>query len=141
MRTSTAPREGGSVTSLVEPARAPDLTPEREHPPELDSDHGPRPSGLHRVCSITRRTRLMRSQGCQRRASVLFTSSSARARVHRCRAAIGAPRLGGLVNDAVPIGGLCEIEAFYAPKRRRHKATANHFEQRTDGTLRITRQR
>jgi hypothetical protein len=38
-----------------------------------------RASTLQRVCSITRKTRLMRSQGCQRRASVQFTSSSARA--------------------------------------------------------------
>src|SRR5215813_1776334 len=35
-----------------------------------------RASALHRVCGITRRTRLMRSQGCQRRASVSATSSS-----------------------------------------------------------------
>jgi hypothetical protein len=41
-RTSTAPDEEGAVTSLVEPARAPDLTPQRERLPELDSDHGPR---------------------------------------------------------------------------------------------------
>jgi hypothetical protein len=37
----------------------------------LTTDHC---SALHRVCSITRRTRLMRSQGCQRRASLSFTS-------------------------------------------------------------------
>jgi hypothetical protein len=37
-------------------------------------------SALQRVCSITRRTRLMRSHGCQRRALVSLTSSSARAR-------------------------------------------------------------
>ena len=33
---------GGAVTSLVEPPRAPNLAPERERPPELDPDHGPR---------------------------------------------------------------------------------------------------
>src|SRR5713101_3765139 len=33
-------------------------------------------SALQRVCSITRKTRLMRSQGCQRRASVKETGPS-----------------------------------------------------------------
>src|SRR5437899_3210909 len=42
MRTSTAPREEGSVTSLVEPPRAPDLTPQRERLLELDADVLPR---------------------------------------------------------------------------------------------------
>ena len=36
------PHEEGAVTSLVEPARAPDLTPQRERPLELDTDHSPR---------------------------------------------------------------------------------------------------
>src|SRR5215831_14820232 len=40
----------------------------------LTTDHA---SALHRVCSITRKTRLMRSHGCQRRASLLFTIPSA----------------------------------------------------------------
>ena len=42
MRTSTAPHEEGAVTSLVEPARAPDLAPQRERPRELDPDLRPR---------------------------------------------------------------------------------------------------
>src|SRR4029434_8809880 len=70
---STPPR---SVTALVEPARAPDLAPERESPLELRADLRPR-SALQRVCSIARRTRLMRSHGCQRWASVSFISPSA----------------------------------------------------------------
>jgi hypothetical protein len=47
---------------LVEPPRAPDLAPQRESSLELSltTDHA---SALQRVCSITRRTRLMRSQG------------------------------------------------------------------------------
>jgi hypothetical protein len=36
-----------------------------------------------RSCSIARRARLVRSHGCQRRASVSFTSSSARATAPR----------------------------------------------------------
>src|SRR5207249_11146720 len=63
---------------LVEPPRAPDLAPKRERLPELDPDLRPS-SALQRVCSITRMMRLMRSQGCQGRASVSFTSPSARA--------------------------------------------------------------
>jgi len=49
------------VTSLVERARASDLTLQRERLLEVDADlcHA---SALQRVCSITRRTRLMRSQ-------------------------------------------------------------------------------
>ena len=45
-------------------------------------------SALHRVWSITRRTRLMRSHGWQRRASVSLTSSSVRAGP-RCRGGSG----------------------------------------------------
>ncbi len=41
----------------------------------LTTDHV---SALQRVCSTTRRTRLMRSQGCQRRASVTPITSPAR---------------------------------------------------------------
>ena len=50
----------------------------------LSGQVGDHASALQRVCSITRRTRLMRSQGCQRRASVLFTSP-ALARDGGCR--------------------------------------------------------
>jgi hypothetical protein len=46
---------------------------------ELGLDPRGQASALQRSCSITRRTRLMRSQGCQRRASKAFTSPSARA--------------------------------------------------------------
>jgi hypothetical protein len=43
-RRAPAPRcnEESAVTSLVEPARPPDLTPECERLPELDADLGPR---------------------------------------------------------------------------------------------------
>jgi hypothetical protein len=59
------------TSTLVEPLRAPNLAPQHEGLPELDS-------GLLttlRVCSITGRTRLMRSQGCQRRASFNLAGS------------------------------------------------------------------
>ena len=48
-RTSTARHEEGAVTSLIELARPPDLAPQRERPPELDANDGPRlraPSGV-----------------------------------------------------------------------------------------------
>jgi hypothetical protein len=40
--TSTAPHEEDAVTSLVEPARKPNLTPQLERLPELDADMSPR---------------------------------------------------------------------------------------------------
>jgi hypothetical protein len=71
-----APHEEGAVTSLVEPPRAPDLAPQRERLLELGLTWG-HASALQRVCSITRRTQLMRSQGCQRRTSVSLTRFTA----------------------------------------------------------------
>jgi hypothetical protein len=65
--------------SLIEPAGARDLAPQRERPPELDPDHGPRFRAPARH-NITRMTRLMRSHGRQRRALASFTRPSARAR-------------------------------------------------------------
>src|SRR6266566_7239010 len=62
--------------SLIEPAGASDLASQRERPPELDPDHGPRFRAPARH-NITRMTRLMRSQGCQRRASMPLIAPSA----------------------------------------------------------------
>ena len=73
-------REGLVSRPLVEPRRAPDLTPHRERSPELDPDLSPRLCTPVRVQRITRRTGLMRSQGCQ--ASVSFTSALAGALVN-----------------------------------------------------------
>jgi hypothetical protein len=47
-------------------------------------------SALQRVCSITRRTRLMRSQGCQRRASVPLLHARATIRAMRTIALLTA---------------------------------------------------
>ena len=68
-----------------EAAGAPDLTPQRERPLELDPDptqtcdHA---GALQGVCSITRRMRLMRSQECQRRASFTPRPDATRAANH-----------------------------------------------------------
>ena len=68
--------------SVDEPSRAPDLAPQRERPLELDTYLSPRLAHSS-ASAASRRTRLMRSQGCQRRASVVsrssFISSSAHA--------------------------------------------------------------
>jgi len=60
-------------------------------------------SALQRSCSIARRTRLMRSQGCQRRVSCLSLPFRRVARSHSER--VGAVRLvDPLVGQTVPIG-------------------------------------
>src|SRR5215471_3695043 len=60
---------------LVEPSRAPNLTPQRERPPELDPDLSPR---LRAPACLQHHTEdaVDAEPGCQRR--VLFTSPSRR---------------------------------------------------------------
>src|SRR5262245_8360987 len=88
------PRAKKLVTvRLVEPPARRISLPSASAPPEVDPDDGPC-AALHRVWSITRTTRFMRSLGCQRRASVSVIGGLAallhdRPRVDRMGTAVG----------------------------------------------------
>src|SRR4030095_12431007 len=67
-------------------------------------------SALQRVCSITRRTRLMRSHGCQRRASFMASTS------------VVDPLLRHLdrIGISIPLSGEHDVG------RRQHRKNAHH---------------
>ena len=78
------PREQCSVAASRAP-RAPDLAPQCGRSPELDANDGPRLGAPSRVQHHAQERRLMRSQGCQRRARRSVTrSDSAEGPSHGC---------------------------------------------------------